>query len=375
MTLALALLLAVRCAASAPSPVFDGAPGRARPDVELAAPRLGPSAVMPERASPAGAPADLAAARARFGNETMIARLPDRPAGEAFSFGVIGDAEPGRFWWERLYSPGKGVFERQWTALEARGPDFVLQLGDFVSEGTVGNYRAHLALLDRDLTLPLLRCVGNHDRSRPNGDADKTLYDAVFGPRDYFFDHGGWRFISLDSSDRALTPAQLSWLRGALSAPGPKVIYTHVPPAYLKKAPPLAEVGPLVAEGDSQEKDFEAQGGYLHDFLTNYFEDGADGFEALVSSRPYGVRAVFMGHIHAFWAGDWKGVRYVISGGGGSPLYPLPPGYPKQRFAHTLWVTAFPDGRLDIDVEPLKGAGFTLAAPASARPAASSTGR
>jgi len=284
----------------------------------------------------------------------MLARLA--PSGPSFSFGVIGDAEHGRFWWERIFSPEKAAFVNQWRALQDAGVDFALQLGDFVSEGNAEHYRAHVKVVEAEAVRPLLRCVGNHDRSRPNGDADKVLYDAVFGARDYFFDHGGWRFVSLDSSDRGVTASQLAWLGAALAVPGPKVIFTHVPPDYIKSIEPLKEVGALEEWSiDAQDE----QKGYLRDFFTNYFKDGSSEFEELVSNG--GVKAVYMGHIHAFWAADHRGVRYVISGGGGSPLYPLPPGYPKKRFAHTLRVDVTANGLVET-VVPYKGTPFVLPA-------------
>lgn len=314
--------------------------------VEVAAQR-GPTTVPP----------DLAAAKARVGNEAMLARLSPRATGEPISFGVIGDAEHGRFWWERVFSPGKSAFLDQWRALQATGADFAFQLGDFVSEGGDAElYREHVALVDREAVKPLLRCPGNHDRSRPNGDADKNLYDAVFGARDYFFDRGGWRFVSLDSSDRKVTGAQLAWLKAALAVPGPKVVFTHVPPDYIKSIAPLKEVGELEAWSPNKDENDE-QKGYLRDFFTNYFQDGSAEFEELVTNG--GVKAVYMGHIHAFWAADHRGVRYVISGGGGSPLYPLPPGYPKKRFAHTLHVAVTPSGLAET-VVPYKGKAFVL---------------
>lgn len=348
--LVLLLALAPAAGASPASDLFDGSGQGQRLEF--------PS--LPQAPAPPSPGVDLSAARARFGNEAMIAALPRRSPDESFSFGVIGDAEPGRFWWERLYSPGAGVFELQWQELQAQDPDFILQLGDFVSKGTEENYAAHVRLLEKDLDKPLLRCVGNHDRSRPNGDADKKLYDEVFGPRDYFFDHGGWRFISLDSSDRAVTSGQLSWLRQALSVPGPKVIYTHVPPAFLKSQPELKGIS-AASEDDSGDGAVSAESeGYIKDFLTAYFQEGSAEFESLVSAPASGVRLVLMGHIHAFWVGEHRGVRYIISGGGGSPLYPLPPGYHMQRFAHVLWATAHPNGDLDMTVEPLSGGSFAL---------------
>jgi len=351
--IALVVLLGLTANASEPEPFFDGS-AAAAPSFPPAP--AAPSGIEVSSAKPQPVPDDLIRARSKVGNDAMLARLTPRPNEEPFTFGVIGDAEHGRFWWERIFSPGKAAFLKQWRALQAADTDFVFQLGDFVSEGDAGLYREHVALVEREAVKPLLRCVGNHDRSRPNGDADKSLYDAVFGARDYYFDRGGWRFVSLDSSDRKVTAAQLAWLKDALAVPGPKVIFTHVPPDYIKSIEPLKEVGEL--EAWSQDKSEQAeQKGYLRDFFTNYFQDGSSEFEELVTNG--GVKAVYMGHIHAFWAADHRGVRYIISGGGGSPLYPLPPGYPKKRFAHTLSVAVAPAGLIEM-VVPYKGKAFVL---------------
>lgn len=360
-TLAAALLLALTGGAVADDAglgkLYDGSRGET-PRFDAPRPATPPSTPVEKRA-PTPVPPELAAAKGRVGIDAQLARLGAAPAADRFAFGVIGDAEPGRFPWERVFSPGLHVFDGQMAALQAASPDFILQLGDFVSKGVPENYAKHVAWLDAESKVPLLRCVGNHDRSRPNGDADKNLYDAVFGPRDYFFDRGGWRFIALDSSDRKVAPAQLAWLKAALAVPGRKVIFTHVPPAYLKKLKPLAEVGALETDSkefDEYQRNDQKSGGF-HDFFTNYFDDGAAEFENLISSS--GVAAVYMGHIHAFWAADHRGVRYVISGGGGSPLYPLPPGYPKKRFAHYMTVEASPSG-LTETIHPLKGSPFVL---------------
>jgi 3',5'-cyclic AMP phosphodiesterase CpdA len=353
-THALALLFAAAGAAAGAATgggFFDGATGTGPATrLELPAPPPVPAAAPQALAQTVATP-DLLAAKARVGIEAQLAKLGAGPADGRFTFGVIGDAEPGRFPWERVFEPGKNVFAKEMASLQARAPRFILQLGDFVSEGTVANYRAHVVWLDAHSTVPLLRCLGNHDRSRPNGDADKVLYDAVFGPRDYFFDYGGWRFIALDSSDRVVTPAQIAWLAGALKAPGPKVIFTHVPPAYLQHVKPLPIIDSLPGNG------IEAERTPIQDFFTAWFSEGSSDFERLVESSD--VKAVFMGHIHAFWAADWHGVRYVISGGGGSPLYPLPPGYDMRRFAHTITVAATPSG-LTETVHPYQGTAFVL---------------
>jgi predicted phosphodiesterase len=318
-----------------------------------------PAAVALAVKRPEPIPNDLYAAAARLGHAAMIASLPAR-GNESFSFGVLGDAEPGRFWWERIFNPGENSFIDQWRNLQDTGIDFTLQLGDFVSRGNVMNYRDHVGVIVRWMRKPILRCLGNHDRSESNGTGDKSLYDAVFGARDYFFDHGGWRFVSLDSSDRRLTKTQLAWLKGVLAAPGPKVVFTHVPPAFLKGLRPVAEAGWRQAQAMhmSHSHEGEPDHSYMQDFFTNYFKQGSREFDDIVAAG--GVKAVYMGHIHAFWAADHRGVRYIISGGGGSPLYPvLPPGYPTKVFAHTLRVTVGPSG-LTETVIPFSGRPFVL---------------
>jgi 3',5'-cyclic AMP phosphodiesterase CpdA len=362
-TLAAAAMLVLAAGASADESglnhFFDGSPSSEALSFQIARPEtpLGAPLSFPRR--PTAVPEDLAAARSRVGVGAQLAKLGASSTSGVFTFGVIGDAEAGRFPWERIFTPGLHAFSDQMSSLQDAAPDFILQLGDFVSLGTAENYRAHVAWADAESRVPLLRCVGNHDRSRPNGDADKSLYDAVFGPRDYYFDRGGWRFIALDSSDRKLTPAQLAWLKRALDSPARKVIFTHVPPAYLKNLKPLAAAGPL--ETTSEEFDAaqlnDEKSGVIHDFFTNYFEDGSAEFERMVSRGN--VAAVYMGHIHAFWAADHRGVRYVISGGGGSPLYPLPPGYPKERFAHYMTVEASPSGLVET-IHPYHGSPFVL---------------
>ncbi|MBI3563661.1 MAG: hypothetical protein HY079_00535, partial [Elusimicrobia bacterium] len=110
--------------------LYDGSKSPSSPRFD--APRPGtPESVAAERA-PTPVPPELAAAKGRVGVDAQLAKLAATAPAERFVFGVIGDAEPGRFPWERVFSPGPTVFADQMKALQASGPDFVLQLGDFV---------------------------------------------------------------------------------------------------------------------------------------------------------------------------------------------------------------------------------------------------
>jgi len=261
--------------------------------------------------------------------ELQLAKLGamGRPAGEKFSFSVLGDAEPGRFWIFRKLFNKKGVFETQLRRVQSRPVDFSMQLGDMVSRGIRRNYLRLFGQLARNgVRLPYLTTLGNHDRRFPHGRCDADLYRSFFGRTNYYFDHGGVRFVSLDSSLQRVSRWQLSWLDRVLDVPGRKIVFTHIPPAGLREWTKFAG----------------AQG-------VGGFKKGADEMMEIFSARR--VDRVYMGHIHAFGVQDFNGVRYVLTGGGGSPLFPVGR---SDIFHHSLTVTVGPDG-VNETLHPLHG--------------------
>ena len=68
------------------------------------------------------------------------------------------------------------------------------------------------------------------------------------------------------------------------------------------------------------------------------------------------VARVYMGHIHGLGVLERGGVKYVLTGGGGSPLYPGPV---KQRLHHWLSVEAGPEGLVET-VHTADGSTFPL---------------
>jgi 3',5'-cyclic AMP phosphodiesterase CpdA len=352
-------------AAAAPSMIAAPLPAAALPTISLpAALAAAPGSSGPKRADPpaaaapardippeaarAGAarmwdgggapPADLAPVvrlAEPFRTENQLARLAERPRaeGERYRFAVIGDAEPGRFWFSRaLFNRDRDAF---WSKLLPRadrsGADFIMQLGDMVSRGIPRNFRAFFARLRAAAPrTPYLTVIGNHDRRSPHGETDSIVYRALFGPTDYSFERAGRRFVVVDNSAGKITPAQLDWLREQLKGDKPAIVFTHMPPA------PLTEW-----------TDFGALG-------TGGFKDGAREFMRLMSERK--VARVYMGHVHGFGVLERGGVRYVLTGGGGSPLFPGPV---KERFHHSLTVDDGPDGIVET-VHRADGTSFRL---------------
>lgn len=290
-------------------------------------------------ASPAAAPqpgalGPLQAQARPWRTEEQLARLASSPrsSGESFRFAVIGDAEPGRFWIARKLFNSPGVFWKLLARAERSKPDFILQLGDMVSRGTVarfGDFFRGLAAA-RPRT-PYLTVIGNHDRHKPHGVTNDRVYRAAFGGTDYHFDRAGRRFIILDSSAGKVTRAQLAWLAGVLDPSMPTVVFTHIPPAPLSE---WTDWGRIKGAGG--------------------FREGSEAFMGLMSANK--VQRVYMGHIHGLGTLERDGVRYVLTGGGGSPLFPGPV---KKRLHHWLSVEAGPEGLIET-VHAADGSSFPL---------------
>jgi predicted phosphodiesterase len=262
-------------------------------------------------------PESLVLMAARFRTERQLRRLSRLPtaSGDRVSFAVLGDAEPSRFWIYRKLFNREGVFHDQMVDLQSQPLTFTVQLGDMVPKGTLAHYESFIRGLRRVWSgRPYLTVCGNHDRSRPNGKSHSTLYRSLFGRSNYLFDHGGVRFVVLDSSAKRVTKAQLKWLRMALDVPGRKIVFTHMPPVQLSLWGGVGKVHEL--------------GGFI---------GGAREFAAIVSAAK--VSRVYMGHVHAFGVQDHGGVRYVLTGGGGSALFPSGN---DDRFHHYLTVEISP---------------------------------
>jgi 3',5'-cyclic AMP phosphodiesterase CpdA len=268
-----------------------------------------------------------------FRVEAQLAKLDAQPAAADGSvrFAVIGDMEPGRFVWERRLWGRPGAAETQLRSIQTAGVEFAVQLGDFVSRGTSKNYARFFGLMRRvDPKTPYLPVLGNHDRSDPHTNADAALFEKLLAPANYAFDRGGFRFVLFDTTGEGVTPEQLRWLDAALDTDRKKLVFVHIPPVQLKRFLTLG------------------LGGFI---------EGSEEFTAMMTRRH--VARVYCGHIHGLAWTDYGGVRYVLSGGGGSPLYPSP----VERVYHYITVDAGEAGVRET-VHTLEGREFDLPEPA-----------
>lgn len=219
-------------------------------------------------------------------------------AGAVLRFVVYGDVRGGHHVHERLVS-----------SMLAEAPALVLVTGDLVLRGTdEGDWQRFFAvtrpLLPR---VPYYPVAGNHDMGRA-GD-QLRLMNEIFAlwppPADrpvwghwYGFDVGDVHFVMLDSNAYEHAE-QLAWLERDLRearARGVRAIFAAV------------HDGPY------------ARG--LH--RGNRY--AAEHYAPLLAR--HGVTLLFSGHDHLYQRGRAGGLDYMVSGGGGAPLYSVRCGVP-----------------------------------------------
>ena len=161
-------------------------------------------------------------------------------------------------------------FERVIAQMKQAKPAFCLVGGDWAEKGTSAEMGPPKEIFAK-LGVPIYGVIGNHDYVTQT---DRSVYEQLFpGRLNYQFEHAGWQFIALDSSEglryqgTKIQPATLSWLDEQLPKLKPQVptvVLTHFP------------LGP--------------------DLLMRPTNASA----VLERFKDFNLRAVFSGHFHAF---------------------------------------------------------------------------
>ena len=158
------------------------------------------------------------------------ARFGDHGRGETFHFVVINDAH--------FQSPRcPEWFGRVQASIRSHNPkpEFCLMVGDLAEHGTPGELGPMREVL-RSLRMPFHAVIGNHDSI---SDTDRSVWNGIFpNSLNYQFEHRGWRFVGLDSSEGTkyeqtrIQPATVRWLDDHLpkmDGATPTVVFTHFP--------------------------------------------------------------------------------------------------------------------------------------------------
>jgi len=219
--------------------------------------------------------------------------FPDKP--EPFTFIAYGDSRAGR---------GQGIKIHREIAARFAGhkPELILHTGDMVNNDHYPQWKRQFfdPLAGVIGSIPLWPAIGNHEKG---GRSYSQVFSIPDGNFWYSFDYAGAHFVSLDSSawrnrrGAAKTGPMLKWLEKDLAASRAtwKILFYHEP---------------------SYDMGLHWSGWGRKDFLPVMRKHGAD----LVLS---GDSHSYQRFRPMYWKGENEKhpVTYIITAGGGAPLY------------------------------------------------------
>jgi acid phosphatase type 7 len=210
---------------------------------------------------------------------------PPPPAAQPFRFAVYGDTRDG-------HDAHRNIVAQIIKA----NPVLVLQTGDLVhSGGDASQWKIYDDITGEMRTrFPVYPARGNHDNGGTGFDDRETAPFTSGNKRWYSFDKGNCHFIALSIDEYTPYDAnspQYAWLKADLAAAQNRARHIFV----------FFHVGPYSIGSHGSDMTVRRT-------LCPLFEQ-------------YGVRAVFTGHDHLYYHTRRNGIHYIVSGGGGAPLY------------------------------------------------------
>lgn len=221
-----------------------------------------------------------------------------------FSFIVFGDFRP-----SRRDIPYHEAFLKIMREIEMINPDFAVSTGDayYGYGGSFQRFKNEIEYFEaiaRRLSTPFFNVIGNHELG--GGGKREDYIRERFGNLYGSFDFGNSHFIILNTEEKGkegmIMGEQLEWLKKDLENNKEATnifVFMH--------RPMYSIIDPDLVFGKSF-RDRENRN-YLHSLF-----------------KRFKVKAVFAGHEHLYSETIIDGIRYVVTGGGGSPLYQSPKG-------------------------------------------------
>lgn len=230
-------------------------------------------------------------------NSQMVERIRESlDSRESFRFAVLGDT-------------GKSYKVFRYILSEAlrEEPDFIVVTGDIIRAGYISQYRRVVNLM-KEVPVPIVVVPGNHDLKGEG----YVAFSHIFGPLNYFFDIGKYRFIILNSNEKVnfsprnpinelpsknghhivrkgITSEQLTHLEELLDSDKKHFVFMHIPP----------------------------KGVWNH----HCFKLNADKLLHLLGKNSTKIVRVFCGHIHGYARKVHQDVTYIITAGAGGKFH------------------------------------------------------
>jgi 3',5'-cyclic AMP phosphodiesterase CpdA len=198
-------------------------------------------------------------------------------------------------------------------------PAFILQTGDLVANSSNASQWARFdsAIQPiRDQHIPYYPAKGNHDLGG-NGRYAAEILDSVQpgddGKNYYRVDVGGVRFLSLDNESLSKDAVALS--------SGP---FSQSASCEDAKSAGVRQFCWLKEQLEQARTENISVVPFFHRAIFSVGNHGSDiGLRNLLHPlfKRYGVRLVFQGHDHLYYRTIRDGITYIVTGGGGAPLY------------------------------------------------------
>ncbi|MFD2553044.1 metallophosphoesterase family protein [Sphingobacterium tabacisoli] len=157
-------------------------------------------------------------------NQKAIDRIKQLTPRDTFSFLVFSDTQVAYDELESFVAHVNSTYSMDSIA-------FMLHGGDFTDYGA--NFEYNLYYDDaKKLKFPVVGCIGNHDMLS-NG---RTIFKKLFGPEDFSFNYGDYRFIVFNSNSREVrfdgSLPNLNWLQQEIdkSKENNTIYLSHVAP-------------------------------------------------------------------------------------------------------------------------------------------------
>lgn len=235
-----------------------------------------------------------------------------------FQFAVIGDSRDG----DRVYTQ---LLER----VLKRKPNFIIHLGDMITRPHEKEWKAFFEI-SKPIDLPFFPVVGNHDVG--NTALGEEIYRKQFllpnGKTYYTFRPGDNLFIILDSEKGKgrIIDEQHSWLENILSSSTEvfKLVFIH---------------RPMFLPMDSLK---------IGKAMDKYPFDRDELHRLFLKTK---VKAVFAGDDHRYDRREKDKIFYLITGGGGAPIYTFKD---QGGYFHFVWISV-ERGRMEAEVVDLEG--------------------
>jgi len=167
---------------------------------------------------------------------------------------------------------------------------FAINTGDFTPNGSSSEYDKYWQMC-RSCRVKIYDVIGNHDLGFFN--SGRNIFRKKYGESYYYFDYDRSRFIILDNArSKGIGRIQMSWLKDVLDTNKRKFVFMHKPL-------------------------FDPTGTYPNYTMTPK-EENESLNKLLIRDE---VSYVFAGHIHGYAREERNGVVYIVTAGGGAPLY------------------------------------------------------